>query len=161
MRHAQAYHRFAPRPKPRILGWIGFFVLSALILTAALVPVNAAHEYDLDIMFRLHEFRFGWNVSLWAVGSSAFKPNHVASFTLVYMYAYALVRKRKMLSALGISFLLSVVIEVAQGFVPTRTGQLQDVIGNVVGTYLGIIAMFAYREFSAATSRSKRSLYDY
>jgi glycopeptide antibiotics resistance protein len=61
-------------------------------------------------------------------------------------FAYALRGWKRLLFPVGISFALSMFVELAQVFVPTRVSELSDVLFNTVGGALGVLLAAALRK---------------
>lgn len=132
------------------LAWLGLVAVTLAVYTGSILPLDHQRElaYSFDIEFK--SFEMHWDMSRSAVLGALLKYRHVMGFAVFFIFAFNAFRKRKLVNSLALSFVFSLVIEISQGFIATRSGQVQDIIANTFGMYLGMIAVYGWREISYA-----------
>lgn len=132
------------------LTWLGLVAVTLAVIAGSILPFDHHRgiAFTFDIQFK--PFELHWDLSRTAALKAVEKHRHVVGFAVFFIFAYNAFRSRKLVYAWALSTVFSFAIEVAQSFIASRSGQLQDIVANFFGIYLGLIIVYGWRELSYA-----------
>lgn len=88
-------------------------------------------------------YEFGTDISAKAIINSATKLDHIAAFTVIFILAALVFGVDKLCITFVSSFAFGVFIEVVQGSIYGRSGQVTDLIPDIMGIIIGFVIIVA------------------
>ena len=103
--------------------------------------VYAIYSKDSEAPFRIGQFELNTSIQLDQLSKSLFKIKHIFHYIITYwlgLYAFGKNQHKKVIL---LCIVLGILIEILQGFVPTRGGSLNDIAPNMLGVLIGYVSI--------------------
>lgn len=128
--------------------WLRWIPLSTLTL---LLFAYCAYSKDPGVYFQARSFQLNADLSAAAMARALTKTSHWVHFAITYGLAFWAIRGRSFLIPLGISLGIGFLVELEEGFVVGRGARLADLLPDLLGFLVAMVAIFALRR--SATRR--------
>jgi hypothetical protein len=123
-----------------------FIVILGLAAYCSLIPDESEMRTKHHGTAWKTQYEFKTDMSSRAVGQSAVKRDHIMCFAILFALGSAIAgRGRQLLIWVGL-LALGLAIEIAQGFINTRSGQVSDLIPDLMGMIIGSLIAAALRD---------------
>lgn len=115
-----------------------FIPLSLVTLSSI---VYAIYSKDSEAPFKFGDFELTTAVQFDQLWKSIFKLKHIFHYIITYWLGIYAFGKNQHKKVIVFCIVLGIMIEVFQGFVPTRGGSLNDIAPNILGILIGYVSI--------------------
>ena len=128
---------FAPKVNRHMcFRWLLLFVLVAMtgaMFIGAALPLDSTRHIDFSKEIQLKPaYEIEASLALKDILFSARKLSHVFPLGLLFIVSYFLATKRRLRVALFVTTMVSILIEITQGFIATRSAKVHDLAALVI-----------------------------
>lgn len=103
--------------------------------------VYAIYTKDSAESFKFDKFDIQTSIQIDFLSKSLFKFKHIFHYIITYWFGIYAFGKNEHKKVIVFSMVLGLLIEILQGFVPTRGGSLNDLIPNILGILIGYVTI--------------------
>ena len=108
-----------------------------LALVTLISVVYAIYTKDSGEPFKFEKFDLQTSIQIDYLYKSLFKLKHIFHYIITYWLGIYAFGKNEHKQVILFCIVLGFLIEILQGFVPTRGGSLNDLIPNILGMLIG------------------------
>ncbi len=110
-----------------------------LTIVSLLSIVYAIYTKDSEAPFLFMDFELRTSIQFDALFNSIFKWKHILHYIITYWLGLYAFGKNEHKKVILFCIVLGLLIEILQGFVPTRGGALTDIAPNILGMLIGYL----------------------
>ena len=110
-----------------------------LTIISLISIVYAIYTKDSEAPFIFKNFELRTSIKFDALLNSFFKWKHILHYIITYLLGLYAFGKNKHKKVIIFCIVLGLLIEILQGFVPTRGGALTDIAPNMLGILIGYV----------------------
>lgn len=108
-----------------------------LTFISLLSIVYAIYTKDSEVPFKFDKFELHTSIQFDYLLNSLFKLKHILHYIITYWLGLYAFGKNEHKKVILFCLVLGLLIEILQGFVPTRGGSLTDIAPNILGMLIG------------------------
>lgn len=110
-----------------------------LTILSLLSIVYAIYTKDNEAPFLFDNFEIRTSIKFDSLLNSLFKLKHILHYIITYWLGLYAFGKNEHKKVILFCLVLGLLIEILQGFVPTRGGSLTDIAPNILGILIGYV----------------------